>query len=71
MQITLAFNSYELNSGQGSRCNISNPSTRTGIDFKSAQVEMTSHTNKYNYNIKWGELILIQSKDGINFDPAL
>jgi hypothetical protein len=66
-----------------SSCNISNPTMRTGLDFKSAQFDENAKTwnvvqskledlkwhliRIYHY-LKWGELILIQSKDWINFD---
>jgi hypothetical protein len=63
-------------------CNISNPSMRTGIDFKSAQFDgwnliqseledLKWHLIRINHYLKWGELILIQSKDWINVDRVL
>jgi hypothetical protein len=73
-----------------SSCNISNPTMRTGLDFKSAQFDQGLDQNKRTWNLvlseledlkwhlirinhylKWGELILIQSKVWINFDPVL
>jgi hypothetical protein len=85
-------NNYHIHSDtvENIGCNISNPTMRTGLDFKSAQfwIKMRglgilpspnwriwndiSYTNKSrNHHLKWGELILIQSKDRINFDPVL
>jgi hypothetical protein len=55
--------------------NISNPTMRTGLDFKSAQFDQNTvriggfeiTSSKSLLKVRW---ILIQSKDWINFDPV-
>jgi hypothetical protein len=59
-------------------CNFSNPTMRKSRteskceDLKSSPIRIGGwHLIQINHYLKWGELILIQSKDGINFDPVL
>jgi hypothetical protein len=48
-----------------------NQNARTWNLVQSGLEDLKSHLIGINYHLKWAELILIQSKDWINFDPVL